>query len=393
MSAVRRRGIFFVGGYDPKSPQAFFRIFSREIRRFEALWNVASDVTVVEAPPSAEVGTALVRTHAADWSVESEFNFLVFEGLVLRDFDLPLWFRLGKYLRAFGDLVLSGALFRYFALNWRFGLYTLFPFFMLLCFAAAGIGAGALIRALDLPFAAVAAPVGACLVFAICLHFLGRRWPILHLMDLWSFSIDYLRGRRPDAEQLFGRWSDFVIARTQSGHFEEVILIGHSTGGAVILDVGAKCLERDPEFAHRSRVTMMTLGSTALKVGLHPAALDFRNGVQRLADCGALRWVDVQSLTDVINFPRSNVVRAMKLRPPASPDFLLRRSVSMRNMLQRSTWRRIMWNVFRVHYQYVYGNTSKFFYDFFMICCGPIDLQTRMARRIVGAGIDEEAAP
>src|SRR5690606_5806303 len=123
---------------------------------------------------------------------------------------------LRKYLRAFADLVSSGALFRYFAWNWRFGVYTLFPFVMLLVFAAIGLAVGGLVWSLEMPLSApLAGPLsgplaGAAgllagsLAFVLCIVVLGRRWPVLHLMDLWSFSVDFLHGRRSDAEALFG---------------------------------------------------------------------------------------------------------------------------------------------------------------------------------------------
>ena len=44
-------------------------------------------------------------------------------------------------------------------------------------------------------------------------------------------------------------------------------------------------------------------------------------------------------------------------------------------MLERETYRRIKKNFFRVHYQFISANSRRYFYDFFMICCGtrPID--------------------
>ena len=58
---------------------------------------------------------------------------------------------------------------------------------------------------------------------------------------------------------------------------DELILVGHSTGGGLILDIAARCLAIDPQFAGRSgRTAVLTVGSTALKLGMHPAARDFR---------------------------------------------------------------------------------------------------------------------
>jgi pimeloyl-ACP methyl ester carboxylesterase len=213
-------------------------------------------------------------------------------------------------------------------------------------------------------------------VFGVLLSTVGARWSITHLMDLWSFSLNFLRGRRPDAEALMQRYAEAIVERAKAKAYDEILLVGHSTGGGLILDIAARCLRIDPEFAARSaEVSILTLGSTALKLGLHPAATRFRASVQDLVDDPRLKWAEFQCLTDAINFFRTDPVRDMKLRPrPAggnSPPFPVVRHVRIRNMLEDATYRRIKHNFFRVHYQFVFGNTKRYFYDFFMICCGP----------------------
>src|SRR5690606_23206187 len=97
---VRQRAVFFIGGYDPKTPDSFFGRLNREIKRFEALWNVHSTVSPVEVTPDGEVGSVSIETAPADksWITETDFNFLVLDKIVLADFDRPLPVRLGKYL-------------------------------------------------------------------------------------------------------------------------------------------------------------------------------------------------------------------------------------------------------------------------------------------------------
>ena len=53
-------------------------------------------------------------------------------------------------------------------------------------------------------------------------------------MDLWSFSRDHLRGLRPDAEQHIERFARAVVEQARRGEDDEIVLVGHSTGGALI---------------------------------------------------------------------------------------------------------------------------------------------------------------
>lgn len=396
---ISRRGVFFIGGYDPKTPQAFFERLRREISRFEQTWGVSTSMSTVTVSPDGEVARATIRTTAGTWTVETEFNFFVLDKIVLGDFAKPLPVRLWKYLRMFADYVASGTLLRVFAASWRFTLYLLFPFVMIVLFAAAGwlaarwLGGSGL-----LPAATLVGPVLGLAVFFGLLATLGRRWPVTHLMDLWSFSRDYLRGRRPDAEAQLQRSGEAVVARASQGSFDEILLVGHSTGGALVLDIAANAVAADPAFTARdTSVCVLTLGSTALKIGLHPAAAAFRRKVQTLVDDGRMNWVEIQCLTDVINFYKTDPVVEMKLRPRGAGEggalpFPIVRQVRMRDMLADATYKRVKRNFFRVHYQYIFGNTKRYFYDFFMVCCGPTPLHVRAGKSVVGAGPAQETA-
>ncbi len=88
--------------------------------------------------------------------------------------------------------------------------------------------------------------------FSAALAVLGKRWSTNHLMDLWSFSLNFIRGRRQDAESLMQRFASGIVERITAKHYDEVILIGHSTGGMLMLDVAARCLAIDPEFSGRA---------------------------------------------------------------------------------------------------------------------------------------------
>lgn len=387
--SVQRRAVFFIGGYDPKTPEAFFKRLRKEISRFDTLWGTQSVVLPVAENPDSEIGRAMIETgcEGEGWKTTTEFNFLALDSIVMADFSRPLAVRLWKYLVAFGDFVVSGPAFQFFARAWRFGLYFLYPFLTLVLFALAGIGAAGLLS----PWLGLFSPLAGIGVFALALALLGKKWPINHLMDLWSFSLNFMRGRRPDAEALMQHFAQAIVQRVGEGRYDEVILIGHSTGGMLMLDVAARCIALDSGFSTRARhVSILTLGSTALKAGYHPAAQNFRDGVQRLTDDGKLEWVEVQCLTDVINFYKTDPVSEMKLRRAPGRVFPIVRTVRIRDMLQPETYKRVKRNLFRVHYQYVFGNTKPYWYDFFQVCCGPISLVKRAKNQITGGRAPKE---
>ena len=379
---VRKRAVFFIGGYDPKTPAMFFGRLRKELSRFDMLWGYETLVSRL-LDEGSEIGTVTIVTHATreDWSTTTDFSFLSLDALVLADFARPLPIRFVHYVWTFLDFVVSGVALRIFTRAWRFGLYFLYPFLMLVLFSVAGYVANRLTSQSLGP----ASWIIGISVFALTLRILGKRWSVNHLMDLWSFSLDFIRGRRPDADALLQRFAEEIVARVHAEPYDEVILIGHSTGGMLIIDVAARCLSIDRAFASSApKVVLLTLGSTALKAGYHPAAKDFRKAVEDLAGNGSLGWAEIQCLTDAINFYKTNPVAEMGLESKAGRAFPIVRTVKMRDMLQPDTYARIKRNFFRVHYQYVFANTKPYWYDFFQICCGPIYLSTRIKDLIVG---------
>lgn len=381
---VHRRSVFLVGGYDPKTPAAFFERLGKELNRSAAAWGFSSTLSPVSVSPDGAIGSITIDTTGPDWRAETSFNFLVLDSIVLRDFSKPLPVRLLKYLGAFADYVISGTFIAMLRKAVRFSVYFLYPFLVTLVFTLASWTVGRVVASLGIPYPAVSGTLAGLGAFWLLLNYLGGRWWVPHLFDLWSFSLNFLRGRRPDAEALLDSFAAAIVAHARQAKPDELILVGHSTGGGLILDIAARCLALDPDFARSSgRTAILTLGSTAQKLGMHPAARAFRQRVETLVDDPDLAWVDVQCLIDLINFYKCDPVADMGLQPrikrqPVEMPFPLTVRVRIRDMLDEDAYKRIKKNIFRIHYQYIFGNNRKYFYDFFMICCGPVPLAERM---------------
>ncbi|HEV7286176.1 MAG TPA: hypothetical protein VGN75_15080, partial [Kaistia sp.] len=108
-------------------------------------------------------------------------------------------------------------------------------------------------------------------------------------------------------------------------------------------------------------------------------AKQLRARVQRLQAEDGVDWLEFQTLTDVVNFYRTDPARLMRLKPSPDRVFPHVLNVRIREMLQPTDYSRIRNSLFRVHYQFVMGNTRRYFYDFFQICCGPMVLRERFS--------------
>src|SRR5262249_22587773 len=112
------------------------------------------------------------------------------------------------------------------------------------------------------------------------------------------------------------------------------------------------------------------------KVALHPAAGWLREAVGRVASTPAVYWVEYQALVDIINVYKVDPLAALGLPPAGKPIVKIFR---IRMMVEEHTYRRFHLNFLRIHRQAVMGNERRYFYDYYMLCCGPIPLAARGA--------------
>ena len=119
----------------------------------------------------------------------------------------------------------------------------------------------------------------------------------------------------------------------------------------------------------------MSTGSSLLKVALHPAARWLREAVGRVANAPAIYWVEYQALVDVINVYKVDPVVALGMPATGKPIVKI---IRIRMMVEEATYKRFHLNFLRIHRQAVMGNERRYFYDYYMLCCGPIALQERV---------------
>ncbi len=368
--SVSKRAVFLVGGYERNDAAGFFRRIGREMERFCKCWSVEAKLGAPVEATGAVATTAVADYLGPDGGCRSDITFLSFDDIVKRDGARPFLVRLGVYLVAFFDYVFSGTMVRFFATNWRFALYFLYPFVMLVFFAWLGTIAYRLTGLLALPGGPVLPMlVGASVAYAVG-RFIGRRYFVFHLMDLWSFSREHLHCRRPEMDARIDDWALLIAERTAATDYDEVLLIGHSTGGALILDVAHQLAERLAAEGKVADFKLVTVGSTSLKVALHPKAERARERLETLARHHGIRWVEFQALTDIINFYKCDPYARAGLTHPRPDVFPRQFQVRFRDMLERAAYKRVKKNFFRVHYQFISANSRRYFYDFFMICCG-----------------------
>jgi hypothetical protein len=370
---VKRRCVFFLGGYEPIPPERQHERFIRELGRFQQTWHVASTVSDLSLAEGGAIGSWRVETKGPNWAVETEYRSLLWGDLVASDFERSDWERVPCAIRAFADFIGSGTVFRYFAVNWRYGLFFLYPILILLAFAGIGLAVGWHATGYGLPVLLV--PVAALAVFALLTVWPGRFLMLPYMLDDWLFAYELVHRSRPGLDERLDLFAKDVAERLRFGGVDEIVFSGHSLGCALKAEVLDRALRMAPEFGTRGeQLSVLSTGSSLLKIALHPAAGWLKAAVERISKNQAVFWVEYQTMVDIISFYKVNPLLALHLPDTGRPTI---RRVHVRDMLLPETYRRFKGNFFRLHRQLVMGNDRRYFYDYFMVCCGPFRLITR----------------
>lgn len=370
---IGRRYVFFVAGYDPIDLRQQHGRFRREIAKFETTWRLSAAVS--DMVPAGDGGWCWsVAVRGPGWAATTIYEPLDWHDIVAADLARPLLPRLSGGLVAFFDFVLTGTAIRYFLASWRYGLFFLLPFFSLLLFTAVSIAAALVFARLvaALPFHTLMAALVAALVFLGLMRWPGRRWRVDQALADWIFARDFMYGRRRDVASRLEDFAQRVIAAAVNREADEILIVGHSLGATMAVDMLARALKRDPLLtAHGPTINLLTVGATIPKLALHPFARRLRADMTRVAAEPGIFWAEYQARRDPISFYKFDPLTLRRFRanaPGRKPHVCL---VGIKDMLSPETFARHKLHHMRLHYQFVMANERRAPYDYFLLCTGP----------------------
>jgi hypothetical protein len=371
-TTVFKRLVFHVGGYDPITPHAGAqRRFVREIARFQLIWSVKASIDGLH--DGADPMKWNVATTGPNWRVETDYRLVRWDDVIETFSRRTIFWRIPLGIIAFLDFVVSGALRGYLRTSWHYAGFFLYPFVMF----GALILVTSLIGVLALK-ASGSIPVGMVVFVLLLAALLAGPWRRLHLdtlFDDWSFSREYVRKGNRILEQRLDRLAAEIVAATSVSDADELLVIGHSLGAVLAVDLLDRALTLDPAFGLRKiPVTFLTIGSSVLKIGLHRGATRFRAAVARVALSPGIFWGDYQARVDIMNFYNTNPIAEMGLQTNGGPVVRL---VEFGRMLEHAMYRRIRRKFYRLHCQFISGNDRRAPYDYFMLVCGPVSAKSQ----------------
>jgi hypothetical protein len=380
IGAVERRHIIYLSGYDPRGAQGYFELFRRSCNRFRRLWPLFLNLQPLQID-SDEFAHWRMDLRGPNWQVETTYDFLRMEAFIRADMAGSTVWQALRALGWYAGDVVSGAHFLIFRAAWRFALHLLYFQLLALAWVAVAVAAGvltgdALIR--HFGFAAPASITAAVLIsFAIlfALRPLAQRSRLIQISACWTTLRRFGRGRQTWIDQVVESGAQHLIAAARENVADEIVLIGHSTGGLIAAAIMERALTLAPDLgACGPRLALLTLGSVMPAVALHPAACRMRAIVGKLATAKNLAWIDCQSRKDIMCFANFDPVDGIGVhvgQQRCNPQLW---RVTFKDMIAPAAYNRFRWDHFRVHYQYILAGDRPAPYDYVLLVGGPMPI-------------------
>jgi hypothetical protein len=363
---VARRLALIFPGFESLPVEAFARRFTREAERTAPVYGMSLSIAAEPAgtvPDGVEVACLAADASGDGWRTRSDIvHYALTDHSYSQRSDIV---RLASGLGALADFVATGTFFRFVRTSWRYGLFFAYPIVMTLVIAAFTLAV------MWLPFrwwggiALVASiPLGVA-VFLAGVRIAASQAHLLLMMDDWAVARDIARGRNPEVARRIGAIAADAEARIRASEATEIVFAAHSFGTFTAIFSLAGIQKSG---AARGRpIGLLTVGSSLLKIALHPAAKDLRAATAAVMAAGT-PWLDVQSLTDPINFYKSDPARDLKISGGRRPNAI---RVRFRSQLTPQSYRAMRRDLFRTHRQFVYAVERRHPYAFHAILCGP----------------------
>ena len=370
---VRKRCFVQMTGYEPVGAEHQHRRFIREMARFHKAWNVQGAVSPPRLSADGAVASWTVETSGPNWRISTDFHWFRWDDFVRSDGARSDWLRFPLGIAALMEFILSGTVVKYFIVAWRYGAFFLSPLLYIVGMAWLSIGLTRFaVGHLGLPYPMLIAPLLWLALFVALRWTFGRFIHIGYALDDWYFARDFVHRVRPPVEARLDRLARELVRLVRETDADEIVIHGHSLGAPLSLAVVDRALQLDPQLGDRGkRCTSFRPArrSSKWRCIRRPAGCAKPSAGLRMR--ASIYWVEYQALVDIINVYKVDPVVALGLPATGKPVVKI---IRIRMMVEEHTYRRFHLNFLRIHRQAVMGNERRYFYDYYMLCCGPLPL-------------------
>lgn len=390
---VRKRRVFYIPGFDPFAPRRYRELYRKEGARQAGISGY--DISVRGRTGGQDYGWH-VSAKIDGVAVETDIDVLAWSDLVKASMSSGI---AATYLQLFKTAwiyISSGAMLRLMRLGKGPVIAAFYPIVLLLGQAILAISAGWLlggvVSRLTYPGAGWIVALPAIFLALRGFRKLDSRIYAYYLMHDYAFSAGHRGANPPVLDVRLEKFRDRIAAALTSD-VDEVLVVGHSSGAHLAINILADLLRAGETRPERPKLAFLSIGQVVPMVSFLPQAQKLRADLHFLSASENLTWVDVSAPGDGCSFALCDPVAVTGVAPE-NKRWPLVFSAAFTQTLSEDRLKSLKHRYFRLHYQYVCAFERPKDYDYFQITGGPVTLADRYRGRPPSKSrIDVSASP
>lgn len=378
---VARRKVFYVSGFDPLGPRRY-----RELHRSEG--RLQAEISGydfgLEGASRGDTGSYRWKTSLSDGGSETvaDLEFLAWDDIVRHSIRPSLLYVYGLMFRTFWVYLSSGAIASMLKLRSGPLIAGLVPaavmVFYLIYAGMVGLALGLIATrglGLAIPVGWLAGSAGALLTM-LATRYLEEQMMVYFMVNDLGYTA-VRGGAYPDpVDERLDDFAEVIAGAMASPEYDEVLVVGHSSGAQLAVTAIARAVEQTPGKA----VSLLTLGQSIAMLSFLPKADVLRADLARVADNPDVFWLDVTAMGDGACFALTDPVASCRARGRVG-DSPIVMSAAFSKTMAPGEMRRYRWRFMRLHFQYLCAFQRPADFDYFRITGGDQTLRSRFAGR------------
>lgn len=380
--AVARRCVLYVSGFDPKGASHYHGLLAEQGKQ-----QSQRDGWDLEVGPRKRLSNANsvwpVQSCVNGQAVYTHYEFLCWDDIVRAHWTrstLQLWWQI---VATTWFNLRCGALWRMYGLSWPPVLALTLPFLLVLLLTVGTPLAGLWSAWVVQDWGGVwwlAALTG--LSAAGSVWMLGKqleaRYSMYWMMRSYAFNALQAQKKTPQLEQRLQAHASTLVDKVLNGFYDEVLLVGHSSGATMAASILGKALGTNPEIAQqKTTLSFLTLGQWVPALGTLPAASSFRSELESIARSTGVSWLDFSAPSDGCCFALQDPFKACGVAFEKEGVELKVLNPKFADMFAPDLYRKLKKDKFNLHFQYLKASHNRVDYDYFLIVAGRCTLASR----------------
>ncbi|GAB5388933.1 MAG: hypothetical protein Alpg2KO_19010 [Alphaproteobacteria bacterium] len=354
-----RRKVFYVAGYH-RIP---FKYYLKQIRQGIPLLEQVEGRSIRMTTHEDKAGKLLPRldllADGPDGATETSYSFLGATRPSLKRILTPGWRKTFELpINALKTLSVIRLLVTLWRKQWTFYLCVAFGFGVALFYLAALAGLGAWLGGWALSgfgpaahwLGSIGGGVAGALISGFVQDYNNQKFHHRLVVDCIQMKTDWVNGKAPEFDELIDQCTDQVAEEIASGQWDEVLIVGHSIGGVMSVQIVDRLIARDRVDASVP-LSMLTLGA----VHVVPCGLTADNlhhqALRRVCNSDRLDWHEVFSPRDPLNVPYKSP--SWHYLDKSTAPLPKMHSLKIMERVDAQTYKRLKWSPWEMHFAYL----------------------------------------